>query len=349
MKTHTNLYQKLCSKENLEFAYRKARKGKSQKAYIKEFDRDLLNNLGLLEAELKSETYLPMPLETFIIRDPKTRKIRKSHIRDRIVHHAICNIISPIFEPLFIYDSFANRKWKGALKALERFDEFKRKASKNNTLTCFVFKADIRHYFDEVNHDVLLSILRQKIADEQVINLINKVLKNHSEKVWMPLGNLTSQTFQNIYLNVFDQFVKHELRAEFYIRYVDDFVILDSDRSKLEEYKERIQAFLKDKLKLELHQTKSKVLALKNGIPFLGFRNFYYHRLLRKSNMLSMKNKIRVLSFDELSVFLEGWIAYAKNASTFNLRTDIGTALESFFPGHISLMHIDRTMRYANG
>lgn len=345
MKTHNNLYQRLCSKENLELAYRKARKGKSQKPYIKEFDKHLTDNLTLLGLELEYGTYLPRPLETFIIRDPKTRKIRKSHIRDRIVHHAICNIITEIFEPLFIYDSFANRKGKGALKALERFDEFKRKASKNNTLTCFVLKADIRHYFDEVNHNVLLSILRTKIADEKVITLINKVLKNHSEEVGMPLGNLTSQTFQNIYLNVFDQFVKHELRAEFYIRYVDDFVILDSNRSKLEEYKIRIQEFLKDRLKLELHPTKSKVLALKNGIPFLGFRNFYYHRLLRKSNMRSMKNKINVLSFDELSVFLEGWIAYAKNASSFNLRTDIGTALEALFPGQISLNHIDRCLK----
>lgn len=208
MHTYTNLWSKLCSYDNLELAWHKARKHKTLKPYVIEFEKNLKENLMVLRAELLLHSYRPRPLKTFILRDPKTRVISKSDFRDRVIHHAICNIIEPIFDKSFIYDSYANRKGKGVLKALERFDYFKRKVSRNNTKNCFVLKADIRHYFDRVDHKILIRILKRKIKDEKVIWLIRIILSNHKTKdsgKGMPLGNLTSQFFANIYLNELDQ------------------------------------------------------------------------------------------------------------------------------------------------
>ena len=197
-------------------------------------------------------------METFILRDPKTRRISKSDFRDRIVHHAICNIIEPIFDKTFIYDSYANRINKGTHKAIERFDVFKRKASKNNTRSCYILKADIRHYFETVNHEVLLNIIRNKINDERVLWLIKTILHNHNKigngrgNLGMPLGNLTSQFFANVYLDELDQFVKHRLKAKYYIRYVDDFVIVHSSKEKLNEWKKEIDNLMEKLVSLEI-------------------------------------------------------------------------------------------------
>lgn len=349
MKTYKNLFRELCSKENIALAFRKAQKGKSLKPYVIEFKTSLTENLRLLNQELLSEAYQPRPLKTFIVREPKTRKISKSDFRDRIVHHAICNVLEPIFDKLFIYDSFANRRGKGALKALERFDYFKRKVSRNNARSCYVLKADIKHYFEKVNHNLLINILRKKINDSKLILLIIKVLKNHSEKVGMPLGNMTSQFFANVYLHELDQFVKHELKAKYYIRYVDDFVILHDNIDVLQDYRKKIDLFLKEKLQLELHPNKSKILFLKRGVAFLGFRNFFHHRLLRKANILNMKNQIKRTNYDSLCEYLEGWAAYAKHANTFNLRRRIAEIVEGLFPGNISLLQIGRLSKHSRG
>ena len=172
------LYEKLCTYENLLLAYQKARKGKTQKVYVLKFEKELKNNLTQLQTELLKQTYAPKPLKTFIIRDPKTRKISKSKFRDRVVHHALVNIIGPLFQKSFIYDSHANQLKKGTLKAIERFELFKRKVSRNNTRRCYVLKADIKHYFEEVNHETLTELIKRKISDEKVMHLIKKILSN---------------------------------------------------------------------------------------------------------------------------------------------------------------------------
>jgi len=186
-KTYKNLYEKIYSFNNLVLAYKKARKGKTKKEYVIEFEKNLKDNLIKLHRELKEQTYKPIPLKTFILRDPKTRKISKSAFRDRIVHHAIIQIIEPIFDSGFIYDSCANRKGKGNLFALKRFDKFVRKVSENgkvngmfnsNQIKGYCFKADIRHYFQEVNHNILICIIKKKIKDKGVMLLIKKVLEN---------------------------------------------------------------------------------------------------------------------------------------------------------------------------
>ncbi len=336
MKTYNKIYNNIISLENLILAWKKARKGKTKKDYVKEFERNLFYNLIALHYELKSQTYKPKPLKTFILRDPKTRKISKSDFRDRIVYHAIVSILEPIFDKTFIYDSCANRKGKGNLLAIKRFDKFKRKISRNgkinswfndNQVKGFYLKADIRHYFKEINHEILLDIIERKIKDERIIQLIWKILKNYQNEDncrGMPLGNLTSQFFANIYLNELDYFVKCYLKAKYYIRYVDDFVILHSSKEQLECWKNKIDEFLNKELKIELHPDKSKIISLSKGIDFVGFRNFYYFKLLRKRNIKNMRRKIRLLNeglidYVKFLEIFQGWNAYAKWANSFKL------------------------------
>ena len=187
MKTYNNLYHKIYELNNLILAWKKARKGKTKKDYVIEFEKNLGNNLIQLKFELMSQTYKPKPLVNFIIKDPKTRKISKSEFRDRVVHHALVRIIEPIFDKTFIYDSCANRIRKGNLFALKRFEQFTRKVSRNGQLNGwfnnnqakgYCLKCDIKHYFQEVNHEILIKIIKRKITDEKVIWLIEQILKN---------------------------------------------------------------------------------------------------------------------------------------------------------------------------
>ncbi len=178
METYKNLYPIFCSMGNLVIAWRKAREGKTQRQDIIDFEQNLEKNLLELHNELINMSYSPLPLTTFVLRDPKTRVISKSDFRDRIVHHALINIIGKIFEKSFIYDSCANQKNKGNLFALQRFDEFRRKVTRNFTYSGFCLKADIKHYFQEVNHDILMEIICKKIKDEKIIQLIRRILNN---------------------------------------------------------------------------------------------------------------------------------------------------------------------------
>ncbi len=338
MKTYKSLYQKIYNLSNLILAWRKARKGKTKKDYVIEFEKDLRENLLELQKELKDQVYRPKPLKTFILRDPKTRKISKSSFRDRIVHHALVRVIEPIFDKTFIYDSYANRKGKGNLKTIKRLDSFLKKVSRNgqikgwfnnNQIKGYCLKADIKHYFQEVNQYILLRIIEKKVKDIKVIWLINIILKNFDDKEkGMPLGNLTSQFFANVYLNELDYFVKHVLKTKYYIRYVDDFVILHNSKEQLEIWKQEINNFLKKELELELHREKSRIISLSKGIDFVGFRNFYYFRLLRERNLKNMLNKVKMfsdgkLNYEKLLESFQGWQAYAKWADAYKLKERI--------------------------
>jgi len=339
-----DLYSELCSYENLELAFKKARKGKTLKPYIIEFEASLDENLKQLCQELLLHSYRPKPLETFILRDPKTRKISKSDFRDRVVHHAICNIIEPLFEKCFIFDSFANRLGKGTFKAIERFEHFARKVSRGFTRPCFVLKADIRHYFETVDHNILLSILRHKIKDKQLLWLIQIILQNYQTEAkgkGMPLGNLTSQFFANVYLNELDQYVKHILKAKYYIRYVDDFVILDNFPDNLQVFRDKIEPFCGEHLALYLHPDKSKIHNLKNGVGFLGMRLYPSHRRIKKKNIQRFERKLLQLKADSENEIVtrekvvehfEGWLAYISNANTFKYRKHLVRQFNQLFP-----------------
>ena len=349
MKTYNKLYEKLYSTENLVSAFKKARKGKSKKDYVINFESNLERNIAILQRDLRLKKYHPNKLKKFIVRDPKTRTIHSSIFRDRIVHHAIINIIQPIYEKIFIYDSFASRKNKGTHLAVKRFESFVRKVSSNgrkikkpfnnNSIKGYVLKADIKHYFATINHKVLLNILRKKINDEDFIELIKVVLDNFEgdEGKGLPLGNYTSQFFANVYLNNLDYFVKHKLKAKYYIRYVDDFVILHKDRRVLIKYLEKIKKYIKF-LKLELHPDKSEIHALRNGITFLGYRIFYHYKLLRRRNIKYFRSKLnrklelyRSGEIDEkkLKGFLDGWNGYSSFANTYNFNKNMEKVVEA--------------------
>ncbi|HLD12272.1 MAG TPA: reverse transcriptase domain-containing protein [Candidatus Nanoarchaeia archaeon] len=346
MKSYHNLYEKVISLDNLFAAYKKARIGKTKKVYVLAFEEDLSENLMQLHHELKDGSYAPLPLEMFILRDPKTRMISKSNFRDRIVHHALHIILEPIFDRTFIYDSCANRKGKGNIFAIKRFDIFKRKVSKNgkilpnrfkenNHIVGYCLKADIRHYFATVDQKILLSLIKRKVSDVQVINLIEKILYNFDAKEkgkGMPLGNLTSQFFANIYLNELDYYVKHVLRIPYYIRYVDDFVILNAVKEQLVFWKEKIDCFLRETLLLELHPEKSKIISLARGVDFVGFRNFYYFRLPRKRNVKNMERKVVLYSKkefadDEITKIFQGWRAYVAWSQSYHVRKRVAAEI----------------------
>ncbi len=364
MKTYKHFYEKVYSRDNLYLAYRKARERKTKKGYVLKFEENLIPNLLDLQEELRENTYRPAPLKTFILRDPKTRKISVSEFRDRIVHHAVCNIIELIFERSFIPDSYANRKGKGTLAAIKRFDYFKRIVSRNGScvknhpqeVRGYMLKADIKHYFESVDHSLLLSILKKKIKDKELLSLISIILKNYLGSFPgkdMPLGNLTSQFLANVYLNELDWFVKQKLKAKYYLRYVDDFVILHRSKAELEKYKKLIGQFLEKYLSLQLHPQKTKIFPLHRGTDFLGVVIFYRHKQIKKKNLIRFNQKYLSLSkrvkdkesnYDELYDFMEGWIAYTKQANTYRLRTKILREFEESFSREISIKEINRAM-----
>lgn len=339
MKTYKNLYKKLYSKENLVLAFTKAKKGKSKKDYVINFESSLIKNINQLQDDLIKNKYYPSRLSKFIIRDPKTRTIHSSIFRDRIVHHAIINIIQPIYEKIFIYDSFASRRGKGTHKAVERFEYFSNKVSSNgrkiknpfnnNSIRGYVFKADIKHYFDTIDHKILINILQKRIKDKNFINLIRIIIyhfKGQNKGKGLPLGNYTSQFFANIYLNQLDYFIKHRLNIKYYIRYVDDFIILHEDKKVLIEFIDKIEKYLKN-LRLELHPDKSEIHALRNGITFLGYRIFYHYKLLRKRNINYFNRRFKeklelyrrgIIKKEQIENFLQGWNGYSSFANTHN-------------------------------
>ena len=213
-------------------------------------------------------------------------------------------------------------------------------ANRRNAIEGYVLKADIRRYFDTVDHEILLGIIRKKIKDESLILLIKQILDNFETKTLgkgMPLGNYTSQFFANVYLNELDYFVKHRLKARYYIRYVDDFVILHRSKKVLELHKERIIKYLQC-LKLELHPEKSDITPLQKGITFLGYRIFYHYKLLRKRNIRLFKKKIqerlesyknKELTKEQLVEKLQGWFGYAQWANTYKFRKKILGEIDS--------------------
>lgn len=360
-----DLYEKLCSYSNLELAFNKAKKRKTQRIDVLEFEEHLKDNLLQLQADLRFLAYSPKPLKTFVIRDPKTRTISKSDFRDRVVHHALCNIIGNLFEKSFIFDSYANQIGKGAFKAVERFEYYSRKVSRNYHKAAYALKADIKHYFDTVDHQILLQILEKQIIDKRIIWLIRKIITNHSSNnnitnnfnKSMPLGNLTSQFFANVYLNELDQFVKHQLKAKYYLRYVDDFVIVHHSKKVLGKWKNRIELFLNRKLALQLHPDKSKIISLERGVEFLGFVILPHYRLLKNRNLKKFKRKLKEIyslydneeiGYDTIYDFMEGWLAYAKHADTYNLRKRIIAEFEQKFSSEISSKEVNRGLSKKN-
>ena len=219
--------------ENLLLAWKEFECGKKNRRDVQEFSLRLMDNIFSLHRDLSNHIYWHGPYQAFKINDPKPRDIHKAGVRDRLLHHAIYRILYPFFDKIFIADSYSCRIGKGTHKAVNRFRNFSYKVSKNNTWICWVLKCDIRKFFASIDHDILVGILRKYIFTENIIWLLEKIIESFSSEekgAGLPLGNLTSQLFVNIYLNEFDQFAKHKLKAKCYIRYCDDFVILSENK-----------------------------------------------------------------------------------------------------------------------
>ena len=270
-------------------------RGKKQKKDVILFQSKLADNLMNLYYSLTNHTYKHGAYSAFTVSDPKLRNIHKATVRDRVLHHLICKELYPYFDKKFIYDSYSCRKNKGTHKAINRFKYFAGKVSRNNSRTCYVLKCDIKKFFANINHEILLNILDSHIPDKQIMRLLNEIVSSfHSihPGVGLPLGNLTSQLFVNIYMNEFDQFVKHGFKIKHYIRYADDFVILSNNKKELENLISPISEFLFEKLKLQLHPSKVSVKTLNSGVDFLGWVNFPKYRILRTATKRRMFRRI---------------------------------------------------------
>ena len=292
-----------------------------------------------LQHELLSGLYRHGAYTDFKIFDPKQRLISAAPYRDRVVHHALCNVIEPLFDRTFIDDSHACRKGKGTHAAVARFSEF---AKKNR----YVLKCDIQKYFQSIDQKILLKILARKIRCRRTMALIEKIVGSRQDNRYaeyfpgddlfapfqrnraIPIGNLTSQFFANVYLNGFDHFVKEGLACRCYIRYVDDFVLFGNDKEWLHEVKCRMEEYLAG-LRLKMHRQKSRVYRTQDGVAFLGYRIFPSHRLLKKDNVLRMRRRLKAMQADyaegnidlaKVRQRIHSWLGHAGHADTFRLR-----------------------------
>jgi len=274
-------YEDIISVENILEAWQEFLCGKRNKPDVQEFSLHLMDNIFKLHYELANHTYKHGGYQQFKINDPKPRVIHKAGVRDRLLHHTVCRKLYPFFDKKFIADSFSCRNIKGVHRAISRFRDFGRKVSKNNTKQCWVLKCDIKKFFASVDQNILIEILQKHISDQKIVNLLKEI--TYSFKLsGLPLGNLTSQLFANIYLNEFDQFVKHKLKAKYYIRYCDDFVIFSQNKNNLENLISIIGNFLQNEFKLALHPNKVFIKTIYSGVDYLGWKNFKDHRILRK-------------------------------------------------------------------
>jgi len=281
-----------------------------------------MDNIITLHQELASRSYRHGGYQAFNISDPKPRNIHKANVRDRLLHHAIYRVLYPFFDKTFISDSFSCRLEKGTYKALNRFRKFSYEVGKNNTKTCWVLKCDIRKFFASIDHKILLNILREYIPDKNILWLLEEIINSFSSKpgIGLPLGNLTSQLLVNIYMNEFDQFIKHRLKVKYYIRYADDFVVLSDDIDWLKNKREKIKEFLSSKLKLELHPNKVFIKTFNSGVDFLGWVHFYDYRILRT---VTKRRMMRRITESPTHATLNSYLDLMKHGNTRKLQISL--------------------------
>lgn len=300
-------------------AWKEFKKGKKSRIDVQIFERNLMSNILSLHHDLVTRVYKHGDYFAFNISDPKPRNIHKASVRDRLLHHAIYRILYPFFDRTFVTDSYSCRVNKGTHRALKRFEYFARKVSKNHTKTCWVLKCDIRKFFSSIDQKILLDILEGYISDKDIVWLLTTVVESfHSieDGKGLPLGNLTSQLFVNIYMNEFDKFMKHRLKAKYYIRYADDFVILSTDRNELEMLHQKVEDFLTSNLYLSLHPNKVSIDTFASGIDFLGWVHFPKHRVLRTATKRKMFSKV-----GEKNII--SYLGLLSHGNTYKLREEL--------------------------
>jgi RNA-directed DNA polymerase len=344
-KTFRRIWPDLVSFENLLAAYRTARRGKRSTRQVARFELRCEDHLLRLQDELESGRYRPGPYHNFVVYEPKRRLISAAPFRDRVVHHALCRRIEPVWEARFIHNSYACRKHKGTHAAVDRFQHYARGHR-------YVLRCDVQQFFPSIDHAVLRGQLARHIADVRVLDLIDRILAGGRDVLsdeyrmryfpgddlfaaarprGLPIGNLTSQFWANVVLHDLDMFVAHELRCTAYVRYCDDFALFADDAGALLEWRSAIIERLAD-LRLNLHERQAQVAATGAGSPFLGWTIFPFQRRLRKRNVLHFRQRWKGLcrayvagrlSADRLSASARGWAAHAACGDTTALRRAI--------------------------
>ncbi len=321
-----NSYQSIISLENLLHTWERFLRGKRKKLDVMQFQLSLAENLAALHQDLRQKTYTHQGYLAFNVSDPKPRNIHKASVRDRVVHHLLYKELYPYFHERFIHDSYSCQVGKGVHRALDRFEQFARRVSKNNRRTCYVLKGDIRKFFASIDHEVLTAILERHVADPDIRWLLGRIIVSFDSGrtgVGLPLGNLTSQLLVNVYMHEFDRFVKQEVRVKYYIRYADDFVILSEDRAYLEDILPSLQAFLKGQLKLELHPNKVSLETYASGVDFLGWVHFPYHRQLRTATKRKILKNLEHFPKPET---VQSYRGLMMHGSTYRIRKKAGLA-----------------------
>jgi retron-type reverse transcriptase len=346
MKTYRNLYPQVYDFENLYVSYWAARRAKRGRVEVARFEAQVEDALFRLQEELRDETYQPGAYCHFYIYEPKKRKISAAPFRNRVVHHALVNVIEPIFERRFIHDSYACRVGKGTHRALNRCTEFVKRYP-------FVLQCDVAKFFPTIDHAILLSILGRTIADAQVLRLCERIVRSgegvldgERELHWfpgddlfaplrpqgLPIGNLTSQFWANVYLNDLDQFVKRTLKCRAYVRYADDFLLFHDDKAALHAWLGELRDFAATRLRLLLHPAKCQVFPTRSGVPFLGFHHFATHRRLKRPTVVRFRRRLRrmqqayaqgLISIEKVGASIQSWCAHAAHGSTRRLRSQI--------------------------
>lgn len=336
-------------------AWREFRRGKRNKLDVQKFEFNLEDNLFQLHRELRVKTYQHFHYTAFNICDPKPRRIHKACVRDRILHHAVFRVFYPIFDKSFIFDSYSCRLGKGTHRAVARLEKFCRRLSKNNRQNMFALKCDVRKFFDSVDQDILLALIRKKIQDENAMWLIGEIIRSFKIKppafagdsssrfvgpkmtnAWsgngLPLGNVTSQLFANIYLNEFDQFIKHKLKIRYYLRYCDDFLVLDEDEEYLAGLIKVISDFLEHNLNLRLHSDKIEIRKYHQSFDFLGYVVLPNYRVLRTKTKRRMLKKIKnrygdwqrkSISEESFNQSLQSYLGVLKHCEGYKIRKEI--------------------------
>lgn len=332
MNIQNNFFRKISSLENLFLAWNEFVKGKRYKKDVMEFSLNLSENIFNLYKDLKNKTYKHGGYHAFNISDPKPRNIHKASVRDRLLHHAIYRILYPYFDQKFIYDSYSCRKWKGTHRAIERFKFFARKASKNNTKTLWILKCDARKFFASIDQKILQGILKSHNLDEDTLWLLRQVISSfHTPNSiyamadmdkGLPLGNLTSQLLVNVYMDWFDQYMKHRLKAEYYIRYADDFVVMSTDKKELEHILIQTKFFLRGNLFLDLHPDKVSIKTFSSGVDFLGWIHFPHHRVLRT---VTKRRMFKNLKNNPKSEVLQSYLGLIKYGNTRRLEDQVNS------------------------
>jgi len=295
------------------------RRGKTRKKDVMDFEMHLEDNIFSLYDEVKSDKYKHSPYAYFQIFDNKKRDIYKAEVRDRIMHQIIYDYLILCFEPVFITDSYASRKRKGQYKALKTFCYFTKLACSSNK-ECYVLKCDVRKYFDSIDHNILLDLIKEKVSCEKILKIITEIISSYHSSLGyqtgIPLGNITSQIFANIYLNTLDQYIKKELRCRFYVRYNDDIVIVFHNKKEIVATRDKILFFTKEKLHLDIPIQKTSIRKIGWGIDFLGFT------VLPQAILLRDKTKNKIYANIERKN-MHSYLSILKHCNSFNLKTKI--------------------------